>query len=541
MRRHRDCLESGPLAWSSAVLVLATPLLLYGYLRRHPALDLTFGSPGTHFVIVSVVAGIALTLAVMVALAARHLPDARTFFLAMGFLSMAGVFLAHGVGTAPFLAATTHDASAATVQNDQPRQRAPRTPHEDGGGYGYGGDGYGAYEGSISDTATPLAPAPAVVLSATAVARSQAVGFSARLSLMLSALCFALATLDLDGRLAERIVRRWNLLAAFCACALTAYVLIALWMPAVLSPLAARNVAVSWGVALVAWAALSFAGWRFLQAYRLAALPLQGTMALAMGLLVEAQWFMLRAPLWRLSWWEYHAVMLAAFGAATGGLLWQYRRAGDLGAVVEGLFLRTAVGGLQAGDPRALAVITAAVAAKDSETGAHTERVGDLAVAMGRRLGLPADRLDALRIAGRLHDLGKIGVPNSILRKPGPLTPSEFAVMRRHTTRGWHVARRAGALADVAPIIRAHHERLDGSGYPDGLAGDAIPIAARIIAVADVWDALTCDRPYRAALPHAQAAAIVRREAGAQLDQRCVEALFAEIAARGSTTPAIAA
>lgn len=276
----------------------------------------------------------------------------------------------------------------------------------------------------------------------------------------------------------------------------------------------------------MAWLCLGFAGRRFFQAYRIASLPLQGTMALGMGLLIETQWFVVRSAVWTLSWWEYHAVMLVGFLAPVLGLLWQYRRAGDLGAVVEGLFLRAQINGLRAGDPHALTALAVAVAAKDTETGEHTERVGALVVEMGRLLGLTDDRLELLRWAGRLHDLGKIGVPNSILRKPGKLTDAEFTVMKSHAPRGGNVAGRSRMLAAAAPLIRAHHERMNGTGYPDGLAGEQIPLEARIIAVADVWDALTCDRPYRAAMPHEKAAAIVRKESGPLLDPRCVEALF---------------
>src|SRR6185437_833431 len=121
------------------------------------------------------------------------------------------------------------------------------------------------------------------------------------------------------------------------------------------------------------------------------------------------------------------------------------------------------------------------------------------------------------------------GVPNSILRKPASLTPAEFDVIKLHSPRGSEIALRSEMLARIAPIVRAHHERLDGKGYPDGLEGDEIPLEARIVAVADVWDALTCDRPYRKAMTEQEAAAILRRDAGKHLDPVCIEALFAVI------------
>lgn len=503
-------------AWLCAVPALALPALAYAGLRAHPSADIELGAPLPHFYIVSAIAMLALLLAVAVGVAARHLPDARTFFLALGFLAMAAIFLAHGAGTGPFAGTPAGPEAPPAAANSAP----PEAP---------------AYGMPAAAAAAPQADDDdASYGAAAATARLQAVGFSARLSLMVSALCFLLAVLDLRSRVAEAIVRRWTPLAGAAAVLLGGYVCVALFAPTWLNWIPMSSQPLSWGVAGVAWAGLAIAGWHFLQAFRLARLPMQGLLALTMGWLIEAQWFMLRGPVWHLSWWEYHVVMLLGFLVAVAGLLWEYSTAGDLGAVVEALFLRTQVQGLRHGDPHALTQLVTAVSAKDTETDAHTERVADLAVGIGERLGRTGRDLDLLRWAGRLHDVGKLGVPNSILRKPGRLTVAERAVIERHTTRGWRVASRSALLAEVAPLIRAHHERIDGTGYPDGLAGEQIPLEARVIAVADVWDALTCDRPYRRAMPFDQAAVLLRREAGRQLDARCVDALFAHLAERGA-------
>jgi HD-GYP domain-containing protein (c-di-GMP phosphodiesterase class II) len=463
-----------------------------------------------HFVIVTAVSALALVLAATVAYAARSLPDARTFFLAMGFLAMSAVFLAHALGTMPRSQAAPVPAAAATPDD-------PYTAYEPAEEYGPAGAA-----AAPADVHAHGAP------SGGAAVRLQVAGLSAYLSLLVSALCFALSGADLPHRSADFIVRRWTPLALLVAALLALYVLVALAAPTAVLRLPIAHWP-PYAIATLTWLCLAFAAWRFTHAYRLTVLPLQGTMALGMGLLAEAQLFIVEGRLWAPSWWEYHAVMLIGFLAPVLALLHQYRTAGDLGVLVEGLFLRHTVRGLQAGDPHALTALAAAVAAKDSETGAHTERVGELAVRVARRLALPEERMEVLRWAGRLHDLGKIGIPNRILGKPGPLTRAEFEVMKQHPVRGWRVAARAGILAQAAPIIRAHHERLDGSGYPDGLRGDEIPLEARIVAVADVWDALTSDRPYRAAMPLPQAIAVIRAEAGSRLDPRCVDALFTEL------------
>ncbi len=137
---------------------------------------------------------------------------------------------------------------------------------------------------------------------------------------------------------------------------------------------------------------------------------------------------------------------------------------------------------------------------KDPCTEGHCERLSESGVRLGRRLGLHEDDLEALRIGGILHDIGKVAVPDAILLKEGSLTPDEWVVMKRHTVTGEHICGPVHSFGRVLPIIRHHHERFDGSGYPDGLMGSEIPITARVLQIVDVYDALTSERPYKAAL-----------------------------------------
>jgi putative two-component system response regulator len=132
---------------------------------------------------------------------------------------------------------------------------------------------------------------------------------------------------------------------------------------------------------------------------------------------------------------------------------------------------------------------------------------------MAVRLGLPRDQRIALRRAGVVHDIGKIGVPEHVLLKKGPLTPEEWVIMKEHPAVGERICSPLKSFRLVLPIIRHHHEKLDGSGYPDGLRGDEIPLTARILQITDVFDALTTDRPYRAALPAEVAHSMMREEA----------------------------
>jgi putative nucleotidyltransferase with HDIG domain len=158
-----------------------------------------------------------------------------------------------------------------------------------------------------------------------------------------------------------------------------------------------------------------------------------------------------------------------------------------------------------------------AVERRDPYTGGHLHRVVAYSLLLGQELGLPDHELETLRLGATLHDIGKIGVPDGVLLKPGPLDPAEAEIMRRHATDGAGIVSRIGSLRTLVPIVRNHHERMDGSGYPDGLTGERIPLAARIVAVADTFDAMTTSRPYRRAMVAEAAASEIRRVAGLHL------------------------
>lgn len=146
------------------------------------------------------------------------------------------------------------------------------------------------------------------------------------------------------------------------------------------------------------------------------------------------------------------------------------------------------------------------IEARDPTTNGHCERLAAHAVGLGKTLGLPPEDLEALHRGGYLHDVGKVGVPDSVLLKAGKLTPEEFALMKKHPDIGDMLCAPLQSLQEVRPIIRGHHERLNGSGYPQGLRGDAVPLLAQIVGIVDVYDALTSNRPYRKALSGDEAA-----------------------------------
>lgn len=177
-----------------------------------------------------------------------------------------------------------------------------------------------------------------------------------------------------------------------------------------------------------------------------------------------------------------------------------------------------------------VSALAQAIEVKDVYTGGHGDRLSDFALAIAERLGLPDNEKLWLKYAAALHDIGKIGVKESILTKPGKLSESEYEEMKKHPAKGAEILREVRFLAPVVPIVYHHQEQFDGKGYPEGLAGNHIPIGSRIVAVLDAFDAMTTDRPYRKALPMERAIRELRRYSGVQFDPKVVEA-FIEVVA----------
>jgi HD-GYP domain-containing protein (c-di-GMP phosphodiesterase class II) len=217
------------------------------------------------------------------------------------------------------------------------------------------------------------------------------------------------------------------------------------------------------------------------------------------------------------------AVLVEAIAANLGAALHRAELIADL----EGTFMTT------------LAALASTVEAKDDYTAVHGQDVAELAERVAAQMGLTVTEARDVRYAAMLHDVGKIVVPSEILLKPGPLDDAEWEIMRSHAAVGGELVGRIDAFAHLAPAVRASHERWDGGGYPDGLVGEEIPLAARIIAACDTYDAIITDRPYRPGRTSAEACEELRRVAGSQLDALAVEALLVELSSCGQPVVAL--
>ena len=225
------------------------------------------------------------------------------------------------------------------------------------------------------------------------------------------------------------------------------------------------------------------------------------------------------------SWWDYHGYLMAGFGGAVYAV---FRRRGDersLTDLLNSAFVDDPFEHIVSGYPEALRSLVRAVEVKDTYTHGHSQRTARMAVELGLSMGLAPDHLRVIARGAYLHDVGKIGIPDNILNKPDKLTPEEWKVIQTHPQLGFELASAAPSLKEALPVILHHHERIDGAGYPAGLAGTDIPLEARVVAVADVWDALTSDRAYRKGWSPDMALAHIRAGAATHFDPLVVDAL----------------
>lgn len=494
--------------------VLASPIGVLVLLLWHPHLDPRLQAPAFHFVIVTLATGLALGVGLLVLIVAERLRDARAFSLGLAFSAIAGFFFIHGLLTPGFVFKEA----------------------------------------------------------------SNWIGWAPLVGLMLGAVFLLFSAVRQRPGGESWVFARRKLILACLVAAWAAFLILAITFPKFLydhptslsgylphadhqlmgqpRSYARDEYSRSDGAVTAAkqkeenegerppWIAGVLVGitavlllvttLRYARNYRLSRLPLHATIVAGLVFLLESLLSFFFASVWHVSWWEYHVLMLLGFVTIFCGLILDYRRDTSLTRTISSLLLSGSIEALEQSYSEVLTALVLAVEAKDPYTKGHSEKVARLAVRLGEQLGLPPERLRVLYQAGLLHDIGKIGVPDWILNKPGRLTPSEFAVVRGHPARAEEMIGKIPSLRSTLPGIRWHHERLDGSGYPDGIKGDAIPLEACILAVADVFDAMTSGRSYRPAQPEGAAMVYLQHNVGTLFDPHCIEGLTRLVEAPGS-------
>ena len=491
--------------------LLGSPVGMLALLLWNPHLDPAWQAPAFHFIIVTLAAGMAAMVGVQVLVVAERLREARAFTLGLAFVVIAGFIFIHGLLTPGFVIRYS----------------------------------------------------------------SNGIGWAPLVALFLGAVCLSLSTVRQRPGEEPWVFRYRKVIVVILLAAWAGFLALSLMVPKFLSghpaslgiivpaPAATYEPAhenhtaeehdeysksgtgasapvqppwLSGGLVLLTGGLLLSSALRYARNYRLSRLPLHATIVAGIVLLIESVIVFFLASVWRISWWEYHVLILLGVTTILYGLLFDYRRDASFTRTVSALFLNSSVEAIEQSYSEVLTGLVAAVEAKDPYTRGHSEKVARLATEIGERLGLTPERLRVLYEAGLLHDIGKIGIADEILNKPGQLTPAEFAVVKGHPARSEEMIGRIPSLRRTLPAIRWHHERLDGSGYPDGIRADEIPLEARILAVADVHDAMVSGRSYRPALGDAHAIAFLQENTGRLFDQQCVEAVKS-IAASRSAAP----
>lgn len=350
------------------------------------------------------------------------------------------------------------------------------------------------------------------------------VGFTGGATLPVGGAILALSVLPVLRR--PEVVKPILVLLAIAVVVIAALGVAAVVEPDLVPDVPETGSPLAWGVLVVG---LAFYGLLFLRALRTYLLTHRvGDLTVAVGLvwLASALVAALLLGYRELGWWLGHGfeiVGIALVGIPVAADLLRTVPSRPLVGDLRGADLVAAEEAFLGSQVRSLMVD---LAQKDEYTEEHTRRVALRAVQVGEELGLTSPQLRSLAVGGLLHDIGKLRCPDEILKKPGPLTDAEYAVVREHAEAGRKLLKELGGFGDtVLRLVRSHHERLDGSGYPQGLTEPAIDLETRIMAVCDVYDALRSARVYREAWPHERAMKLLRDSAGDEFDVRCVEAL----------------
>jgi HD-GYP domain-containing protein (c-di-GMP phosphodiesterase class II) len=445
------------ILWAAA---LALPMVAFILLRLNPSWDHSFGTNSMHFYVVSATALSAMVACAVIIFVTESMRETRLVFLALAFLSIAGIFAVHGLGTPGHLHAEAYSEIAV----------------------------------------------------------------SSWLSVFTGAVLIGASVLTLPEKAEDWLKHNGTYVAAVVTLAIGVYIGLSFAADGWTSFLPVQDRTMQLLMTALTLGILGFGALRYFQAFQFARLPSQAAMVSVMVLLMQVQISMSFGTFWHYSWWIYHGLYGVAFIVLFAGWVVEAKRAGSVRVLSEALSMRDAIGQLNRGHTRPIADLIDAIEWKDLYTLGHVRRVATYAIMTGKEFGLSPVELRALALGAQMHDVGKIGVPDRVLTKPASLTTDERRIIQQHAERGYEIASRVDALAPGLDGIRFHHEKVDGTGYPLGLKGDEIPLQARIVAVADAFDAMTSGRVYQPAVSFDDAFAEMERCAGTHFDGACVQA-----------------
>ncbi|WP_246627606.1 HD-GYP domain-containing protein [Paenibacillus solanacearum] len=349
-------------------------------------------------------------------------------------------------------------------------------------------------------------------------------GVTAPLSVILATFWLGLSSLPTDHPAVAAISKYEKLLLPVWAGLALVLGTTAMFYPGLVSFVALSSRQLSLVVCAAVTLVNVFVIFRYYRSYLYSRFPLQLSIVYSAGWLIVSQWIMTLGEMWRISWWMYHFLLLASVIGMLVGLIRQYAESASLVGAVRALYTTDPVERITSCLSPSIKALMVATEKKDLYTAGHNFRVTLYALQLAEELRLGPDQLRAVAQGTIIHDVGKINIPDDILNKPGRLTPEERTVIEQHPVKGYEMARSLGFMKEELGIIRWHHERWDGGGYPDRLRGAQIPLMARIVAVADVYDALTSNRSYRRAMTHAEAIAFLIDNKGSHFDPVVVEA-----------------
>jgi HD-GYP domain-containing protein (c-di-GMP phosphodiesterase class II) len=278
------------------------------------------------------------------------------------------------------------------------------------------------------------------------------------------------------------------------------------------------------GVSVLIYLLLGYTMHSYIRSYRYSRFPLQRAIVYSCALFLAGQLIMVIGKQWLLSWWLYHYVLLGSMIIMIIGLIRQYMASGSIMQAIQALFSTDPMERITHWMAPSVKALIVATESKDTYTAGHNFRVTMYAMRLAEYMNVGPEQLRALAQGSIIHDVGKINIPDHILNKPGALTDEEREIIQQHPIKGYDMCKSLGFMIDELNVIRHHHERWDGRGYPDQLVGEAIPRLARIVAIADVYDALTSNRAYRKAWTHDAAMQLLIEQKGTHFDPECVDA-----------------